>query len=88
MSRLLCKFGNGHILVLGSATTTFDPGHLNLVEFQSPERIRRDYPGGVREMSDGGTWDTIAGQPSQIVTIKLINRTYGRRYGVVTCSEI
>ena len=35
-----------------------------LVEFQSPEQIRRDYPGGVREMADGGTWNTIAGQPT------------------------
>ena len=36
----------------------------SLVEFQSPEQIRRDYPGGVREMADGGTWNTIAGQPT------------------------
>lgn len=36
----------------------------SLVEFQSPEQIRRDYPGGVRELADGGTWNTIAGQPT------------------------
>lgn len=36
----------------------------SLVEFQSPEEIRRCYPGGVRELTDGGTWDTIAGQPT------------------------
>lgn len=36
----------------------------SLVEFQSPEEIRRRYPLGVREMHDGGTWDTIAGQPT------------------------
>lgn len=36
----------------------------SLVEFQSPERIRRRYPGGVREMADGGTWNTLAGQPT------------------------
>ncbi len=37
-----------------------------LVEFQTPEQIRREYPGGVRELADGGTWNTIAGQPTCI----------------------
>lgn len=36
----------------------------SLVEFQSPSDIRRRYPDGVRELADGGTWDTIAGQPT------------------------
>jgi len=36
----------------------------SLVEFQSPDEIRRGYPDGVREMADGGTWNTIAGQPT------------------------
>ena len=36
----------------------------SLVEFQTPERIRRSYPDGVRDMADGGTFDTIAGQPT------------------------
>ena len=36
----------------------------SLVEFQSPDRIRREYPGGVRNLADGGTWNTIAGQPT------------------------
>ncbi len=36
----------------------------SLVEFQTPEQIRRDYPNGVRELADGGTWNTIAGQPT------------------------
>ncbi len=35
-----------------------------LVEFQSPGAIRRTYPNGVRELADGGTWDTLAGQPT------------------------
>jgi ADP-ribosyl-[dinitrogen reductase] hydrolase len=35
-----------------------------LVEFQSAEQIRRNYPEGVRELADGGTWGTIAGQPT------------------------
>lgn len=36
----------------------------SLVEFQTPEQIRYTYPDGVREMRDGGTWNTIAGQPT------------------------
>ncbi|WP_337269578.1 ADP-ribosylglycohydrolase family protein [Oryzifoliimicrobium ureilyticus] len=36
----------------------------SLVEFETTERIRRQYPDGVREMHDGGTWNTIAGQPT------------------------
>jgi ADP-ribosylglycohydrolase/fructose-1,6-bisphosphatase/inositol monophosphatase family enzyme len=35
------------------------------VEFQSAEEIARAWPGGVREMRDGGgTWGTLAGQPT------------------------
>ena len=36
----------------------------SLVEFQSPEDIQREYPAGVRNLEDGETWDTIAGQPT------------------------
>ena len=36
----------------------------SLVEFQSPETILRSYPDGVRKLADGGTWNTIAGQPT------------------------
>jgi ADP-ribosyl-[dinitrogen reductase] hydrolase len=36
----------------------------SLVEFTSPEVIRRKYPNGIRELADGGTWETIAGQPT------------------------
>jgi len=35
-----------------------------LVEFKTPEQIREEYPGGVRELANGGTWNTIAGQPT------------------------
>ena len=35
-----------------------------LVEFRGPESIRREYPDGVRELADGGTWQTMAGQPT------------------------
>ncbi len=36
----------------------------SLVEFMTPEQIRRKYPDGVRKLADGGTWNTIAGQPT------------------------
>jgi len=36
----------------------------SLVEFESPADIRGKYPNGVRELSDGRTWGTIAGQPT------------------------
>ena len=36
----------------------------SLVEFQTPEQIRRKYPDGVRDLADGGTWNTLAGQPT------------------------
>ena len=36
----------------------------SLVEFETPDEIGRRYPDGVRELADGGTWNTIAGQPT------------------------
>jgi ADP-ribosylglycohydrolase/fructose-1,6-bisphosphatase/inositol monophosphatase family enzyme len=36
----------------------------SLVEFQSPGEISRRYPGGIHAMADGGTWNTLAGQPT------------------------
>lgn len=36
----------------------------SMVEFQTPEEIRRNYPDRIRELTDGGRWDTIAGQPT------------------------
>jgi len=36
----------------------------SLVEFETPDEIRKSYPNGVRLLADGGTWDTIAGQPT------------------------
>lgn len=36
----------------------------SLVESQTPEQIRRDYPEGLRELADGGTRNAIAGQPT------------------------
>ena len=36
----------------------------SLVEFKSAGDIARRYPGGVRELADGGVFHTIAGQPT------------------------
>ena len=36
----------------------------SLVEFKDAYAIRVHYPQGVRELADGGFWDTIAGQPT------------------------
>jgi ADP-ribosylglycohydrolase/fructose-1,6-bisphosphatase/inositol monophosphatase family enzyme len=36
----------------------------SLVEFQSADAIRAAHPGGVRALADGGTWHTLAGQPT------------------------
>lgn len=36
----------------------------SMVEFRTAEDIRRQYPGRVRELADGGRWGTIAGQPT------------------------
>lgn len=44
----------------------------SLVEFQSPGEIRRAYPGGVRDLADGGTWNTIAGQPTDDSEMALV----------------
>ena len=35
-----------------------------LVEFEGPKEISDAYPDGVRALADGGTWNTIAGQPT------------------------
>ena len=36
----------------------------SLVEFRSPDEIAARHPQGVRELADGGVWDTVAGQPT------------------------
>ncbi|MFP6859832.1 MAG: ADP-ribosylglycohydrolase family protein [Roseibacillus sp.] len=35
-----------------------------LVEFQGPKEISETYPHEVSSLADGGTWNTIAGQPT------------------------
>ena len=36
----------------------------SLVEFQHADQIRQTHPDGLHELQDGGTWDTLAGQPT------------------------
>lgn len=58
----------------------------SLVEFKDPRTIRQEYPDGVREMHDGGTWNTLAGQPTddsemalQLARLLVEKRTYSSR---------
>ena len=44
----------------------------SLVEFKTPEEIRRLYPHGVRDLIDGGAWDTLAGQPTDDSEMALV----------------
>jgi ADP-ribosylglycohydrolase/fructose-1,6-bisphosphatase/inositol monophosphatase family enzyme len=44
----------------------------SLVEFQTPEQIRQAYPNGVHRLIDGGTWNTIAGQPTDDTEMALM----------------
>src|SRR5262249_26791089 len=54
------------------------PGQLagdalgGLVEFRGAESIAARYPGGVRLLADGGTWNTLAGQPTDDSEMALI----------------
>ncbi|NCC25993.1 MAG: ADP-ribosylglycohydrolase family protein [Deltaproteobacteria bacterium] len=44
----------------------------SLVEFQRPEHIACHFPEGVRDLVDGGTWSTIAGQPTDDSEMALV----------------
>jgi ADP-ribosyl-[dinitrogen reductase] hydrolase len=44
----------------------------SLVEFKTPEYIKGLYPEGVRELADGGTFNTLAGQPTDDSEMALI----------------
>jgi ADP-ribosyl-[dinitrogen reductase] hydrolase len=51
----------------------------SLVEFQRSDEIRERYPDGVRDLADGGTWNTIAGQPTDDSELALaLARTLAR----------
>jgi ADP-ribosylglycohydrolase/fructose-1,6-bisphosphatase/inositol monophosphatase family enzyme len=54
----------------------------SLVEFESEEEIAEDYPDGVRELVDGGTWNLLAGQPTDDSELALaLARSLIRRGG-------
>lgn len=44
----------------------------SLVEFQSAETIQLAHPLGIRKMVRGGTWDTLAGQPTDDSELALL----------------
>lgn len=43
-----------------------------MVEFRWKEEILAEYPKGVRDMFDGGTWNTLAGQPTDDTELALM----------------
>lgn len=43
-----------------------------LVEFRDREAIAREYPHGVRDLRDGGTWGNLAGQPTDDSEMALV----------------
>jgi ADP-ribosylglycohydrolase/fructose-1,6-bisphosphatase/inositol monophosphatase family enzyme len=48
------------------------------VEFQDPTRIQQAWPEGLRDLIDGGTWNTLAGQPTDDSEMALaLARTVG-----------
>ena len=44
----------------------------SLVEFQDRDSIEEEYPNGPRELLDGGTWNTLAGQPTDDSELALL----------------
>ncbi|MBI4497872.1 MAG: ADP-ribosylglycohydrolase family protein [Chloroflexi bacterium] len=44
----------------------------SLVEFLTPEEIARRHPDRLRDLGDGGTWNTIAGQPTDDSELALL----------------
>ena len=44
----------------------------SLVEFEMEHTIRARYPNGVRELANGGTWNTLAGQPTDDSEMALV----------------
>jgi ADP-ribosylglycohydrolase/fructose-1,6-bisphosphatase/inositol monophosphatase family enzyme len=43
-----------------------------LVEFEDKETIHRRYPHGCRDLRDGGTWNNLAGQPTDDTELALL----------------
>jgi ADP-ribosylglycohydrolase len=51
------------------------------VEFRAGGEIAAAYPGGLREMDDGGTWGTLAGQPTDDSELALALARSAVEYG-------
>lgn len=60
----------------------------SLVEFLSPSEIRRRYPDGVRELADGGTFDTLAGQPTDDSEMALLLARSLVEHGTFNAEEV
>jgi ADP-ribosylglycohydrolase/fructose-1,6-bisphosphatase/inositol monophosphatase family enzyme len=60
----------------------------SLVEFQSAEEIAEDFPDGVRELQDGGTWNLIAGQPTDDSELALALARTLVRLGAFDAAEV
>ncbi len=60
----------------------------SLVEFQSEEEIAEDWPEGVTELLDGGTWNLIAGQPTDDSELALALARALVRRGAFDAAEV
>jgi ADP-ribosylglycohydrolase len=47
-----------------------------LVEFRSVASIKAEYPNGVRDLKDGGTWRNLASQPTGDSEMALLARSW------------
>ena len=59
----------------------------SLVEFESEDSIRRRYPEGVSRLADGGTWGTLAGQPTDDSELALMLARSIIRHGGFDAAE-
>lgn len=60
------------------------------VEFQAAKWIRKAFPEGVRDLADGGTWNTLAGQPtddSELALALARSLVANRRYDADAVAE-
>ncbi|MCL5257178.1 MAG: ADP-ribosylglycohydrolase family protein, partial [Chloroflexi bacterium] len=57
----------------------------SMVEFETGERLRARYPRGIRDMDDGGTFNTMAGQPtddSELALMLARSLVHANRYDI------
>lgn len=60
----------------------------SLVEFNSARQIAQRYPDGVRDMADGGTWDLIAGQPTDDSQMAMMLIRSLQRRGIFDAEDV